>query len=257
MKFQLKRVKNDCYDEIVDTALKNFFGTIEETKQKVETESDFVLINGKKIDIDIDLDLYFGILEKYQKAEKRDIEIAKLLHKDFKNSSISIPDYILYEKEVWTYLNICVFFDIVSKRYPDIKDHKNEEAKNKIKNFYFCHNNTYDRTGLRWLWIFANVTYDDYYQYSLLETGREFIDPVKAIYECCIGRNKILFKAYIRAIELLNKDSRIRGTNGKTIVPKHIRNCALMNVYESYTDVETLANIIATSMLEIIKIAQL
>ena len=258
MKIEVKRIIKTKYDEICDLATKDFFSNIEEIQKQVKNTSEFVEHNGKIIEVDINPEQYLCIIEEVNSRDINnpsaitDIELAKKLYEDFTIGNIDIPDYILYEKEVWTYLNICIFYEVICARFKDIKTCKSSEKEGKIKRLFFCKDSKIDRTGLRWLWVLGNLTIDNIYGESLLETAKEFIDPVKAIYECCLGRNKIVFKGFIRAIQLIENNNLIRSSKYKSLVPKHIRNSALMNVYESYFDIEELAQKISTDISLII-----
>ena len=248
MNFILKRIQYGKYDEFLESSIqeKNHWST----KYFADNFNDFteeVLVNNLPVEIEFDLDSLFDgidqILSENQKnpMEKIDVFLGKKLHTEFSLIN-NIPENILYEKEVWAYLNCFVFFDLVKKRY--LSDEFESESDDKIGRLFFCNGSQIDRTGLRWLWVLANSTYDNEYQYGLLETAREYIDPVKAIFERELGRNPIVFKSFVRALQL-NNDKRIRSDKYKSIIPTHIRNLATMEIYESVEKIDDLANIFA------------
>lgn len=258
MKIFLKRISYEKYDEVLNSYFDKLLTNSEQIKQDLEEFCEYVVIEGSTPEIEFDLEEYNKKIEEIKKSgvsnpgALQDIEISKMLVNDFSNSTVPIPDYILYEKEVWSYLNIIVFFDIIKERFKDLSTAKGDALYGKIKRLYFCDGGKVERTGLRWLWILGNITIDKTYGITLLETAKQFIDPVSAIYVCCLGKNDVVFKAFIRAIQLNENRNLIRLPKYKSVVPTHIRNSALMNVYESYDDIEKLAKQISEDVDQIL-----
>ena len=167
----------------------------------------------------------------------------------------------MYEKEFWTYMNLTIFFVLIkSKYFEDLKDiskmsdKEKKSLKDKIGRLYF---NTgglskLDRTGLRFLWVLADLTYYNN-GYELLQIAWDFIDPFKAIQECVLGNNPYILKAFARAIQILECDPKIRNTENRTLIPLHIRNYACNNFVDAYTNIDELGNILAEQIKIIMK----
>ena len=249
MKYTLKRISTGRYDEFNEKVL-SMLPNISALKIN-ENLSDFVeeiYINEKTLEFDIDIDKINSFLRSDDDfsysvpMQVADIKIAKYLYSVLTLES-SIPTQLLYEKEVWAYLNCFVFMDLVLNRYFRFDGDMNNTKR--VLRVILSDWNAIDRTGLRWLWSLADATYNSYYQFSLTETAIRFVDPSKALYERSLGLNRIVFKAFVRAIQLLKFDWRIKSEKYRSILVTHIRNLATLKIYEKYDSVEALAKIFA------------
>ncbi len=254
MEIILKRVTYGKYDEFKDKFLEDVANSSAEYIIKnYDNYLEEITINGQIITFDLDvvgakeiIDNEFSINNK-NPMEIIDIKLSKLFYESL-SINANIPSYLLYEREVWTYLNCFVLFDLVKKRF--FSEEKSIEERGRIERAFLCNDSTIDRTGFRWLWALAEATYDPNLEFSLTETARQFIDPVKAIYERTMGLNRNVFKAYIRSIQLLDCDMRIKNSKYRSILPTHIRNLATMKIYESIDDLEELALIFSVDIKE-------
>lgn len=253
----LKRVKFEKYDELYQLINEiDFFSQNNQVLYNLEEMSESVLINGKEIDIEINQQEYLDIVRTAQSKGESSIKIAKKLFSDFKyfdenGVETFMPTSLMYEKEFWTYLNLTVFFDVVREKY--IEDSEDtDKLKGKIQRCYF---NTggiskIDRTGLRYLWVLADLTYFDG-GFELTQIAWDFIDPFKAIQECVLGNNPYILKAFALAIKKLNCNPMIKKSKNpenRKIIPKHIRNYACSIFLDRFDDIEPLADILANQI---------
>ena len=252
MEVVLRRISYAKYDDFIDNNINNFANINKDFFEKQWSNStEDIIIGGKAVIVEIDVGRFTNLFDTIIKINNQnpmeaiDTNYAEMLYSCLTINS-NVPKYILYEKEVWAYLNCFVFFDVVKKRF--FPDEGWDKDTGRIKRVFFCDDSNIDRTGLRWLWALADATYDDSNVFNLTRTARQFIDPVKALYERTMGTNRLVFKAYIRAIELLNYDVRIKSSKFRSIIPTHIRNLATMKIYESYNSIEELAKIFASDI---------
>jgi hypothetical protein len=263
MNIVVKRIKYTKYDELEEKISKDCFfdKNANPILGKLEEYSEPVTSNNRNFTVDINTDELLNILSSHDKTESKeklssiDEKVAELLYNSFAKSNPAIPNNVLCEKEVWAYLNLSVFFDYVQARYFS-KTTIRKDIREKIKEIYFSDCSKVDRRGLQWLWTLAKETKENGFNLTL--EALENIDPVKAIRESCIGENTIVFKAFIKSLILVDKDPRNQGhqkyTNDqkRTIIPKHIRNLAVVNIYEAYDNPEDLAKIMADNICKLI-----
>ena len=258
----LKRIKFEKYDELYQLINEvDFFTENNQILNKIDDMSENVLIDGKTIDIDIKADDYLSIVRSSKTKGESSIAIAKKLYSDFMYMTdecqlSSLPTSLMYEKEFWTYMNLTIFFDVIKEKY--IEDSEDtDKLKGKIQRCYF---NTgglskIDRTGLRYLWVIADLTYYNG-GFELTQIAWDFIDPFKAIQECVLGNNPYILKAFALAIKKLNCDPMIKKSKNpenRKIIPKHIRNYACSIVLDRFSEVEPLADIMAKQILIIME----
>ena len=247
MEVVLKRIKAEKWDSLLEMVdVSTFFDKRKnEILSIVESYSEEVLLNEEKIVIDINPNEYLNIVRSAPDKGASSIKIAEKLHKDFVKNGKSIPLGIMMEKELWTYLNLTVFFDVVNEKYCyDKKD----GIKGKIERTYFNYNAPIDRTGLRYLWNLAYSTNLNE-TYELTAIAWRFIDTFKAVHECLVGRNYNVLKAFALAIKKLDCDPRIKNKNNRKLIPKHMRNFACPNMLETYSEIDELADTISEQML--------
>lgn len=247
MNITLKRVSYSKYDELMDLIDIDVFFDKNKNKiyNEIENFSDPVLYNNGPINISINLDEYYDAVKESSKKGESSAKISKLLYRDFTLNGTHLPDSIMYEKEIWTYLNFKVFFDLIKIKFIN-EDIDDDKLIGKIKRYYFNDGglSKIDRTGLRYLWVLADIL-ETKRSDDLIDIAIEFSDPFKAIQECVLGKNPIVLKAYALAIRKLNCDPRIKKPYFKTLIPKHLRNHACSNFYDGYSDPNQLAELIA------------
>lgn len=246
MQLKLKRIKSDLYDELIKNIdYKNFFDKSQnEIYKNIEKYSEDLLIDGKEVIIEIDPDNYLSVVKNHKKGDSS-IKIAEMLHRDFIYNGKHIPLGIMLEKELWTYLNMTIFFDVTMEKY--CYDRLTKDMSGKIERTFFNKDSKVDRTGLRYLWILADATeYEG--NYELTEIAWKFIDTFKALHECVIGKSTFVDKAIALSFKKLNLDPRIKNENNRRLLPLHLRNFACSNMIDSYDDVENLAGILANQI---------
>ena len=256
MEFTLKRIAYAKYDDFIEKVLESAPNINLAFFEQLDDMTEDVLVGGKNIILNIDVNKLESIIDEVSTDNDQnpmqsiDVKFSELLYRQLYLDEF-VPNYLLYEKEVWAYINCFILFDVVKKRYFAVEGDLNN--KKRIENVMLCNNSTIDRTGLRWLWALSNSAYDPSYGFRLVDTAYKFIDPVKALFERTLGSNKILFKAFIRSIEILNFDSRIKSGKFRSILLTHIRNLATMKMYESVDSVEELAQIFASDIRDFIE----
>ncbi len=263
----LKRIKYSAYDEILDKLdiieLESFFNKdTNPILSIIEESSEKILINEKEVDILIEIDEYYEINDNSKTAGESSVSLAKKLYEDFRVGGQKLATKLMYEKEFWTYMNLTIFFDLIKKKYfgdlhniSEMSDKEKKSLREKIGRLYFNIGglSKIDRTGLRFLWVLADLTYYNN-GYELLQIAWDFIDPFKAIQECVLGNNPYILKAFVRAIQILGCDTRIRNPENRTLVPLHIRNYACNHFVDAYTDIDELGNTLAEQIKIIINI---
>lgn len=264
----LKRIKYSSYDELLDKLdsieLESFFKKdTNSILSLVETSSEKIIVNGSEVDIEINIAEYENINKNAKNSGESSVAIAKKLYEDFVVNGEKVPTKLMYEKEFWAYMNLTIFFDLIKEKYFDdlkdissMSDSEKKALRDKIARFYFNIGglSKLDRTGLRFLWVLADLTYYNN-GFDLLQVAWDFIDPFKAIQECVLGNNPYILKAFAKAIQILNCDPKIKNHENRKIIPLHIRNYACNHFVDAYTDIEELGKILADQIQLIMKIA--
>ena len=111
----LSRIKKDKFDDLVHLMLSEFEVTEELTfdEKVVEEYSEPIVIDGHTVEIDIDLDKYQAIIDEDSFGYVKNTKVGMLLHKDLKSDTVCVPRNIFYDYEVWAYLSLTCFKDIV------------------------------------------------------------------------------------------------------------------------------------------------
>ena len=206
--------------------------------------------NGKLVLIDIDLEKYEKIVNLPIYTYQKNAMISKELIADLRpiDSSISIEPKVFYDKEIWSFLNVFVFRDIIWKLYfqkndevSDITEEQNgsQKIKDKISRYYLNYSSfrSPTRTGFRFLWILGFLT-DVENHIERTQAAFEYIDPVKAIFERSISRNRDILNAYIDAILVNRKMRGLKSNKRRSKVPTHINNLAAANLLDAYQYIE-------------------
>ncbi len=253
MEITLKRIKRDSYDSVMKRVIDNFTvcKLIELDEKDLEDNSELIFVDGNEIIINYDVEQYTRIVDNDDlKTYEKLALIGMLLHKETKDiNGIHIPQNVLFEKEVWSYLSFKVFTNIVKKLRLEDDDSINED---KIERFFF-NNKMVSRTGLLFIWVMIDRI-DAESDYDMAKTAFQFIDPVKAMFERTITRNPIVLKAFVQAIINCKCDSRIKNTKYRTRVPKHLSCFARINVLDAYS-YDELVNVMSDQINAIITVA--
>ena len=229
MKTIIKRIKKDCFDGFMDRTISKFekTGELLLSEDLIEANSEPIFIGGQTVEIDIDIDKYKNIASEDTFGYSKFAKVGMELHKDFKSSEVEIPTNILYEKELWAYISLTSFKDVVKELR--LKD-EGKITPNKIKQFYF-NTGGVSRTGLLFLWVMVDrLNSED--EFDITNTAFEFIDPVKAILERTMSKNPSILRAFVQGIINNNKDSRFKSDKYRSKVPSNISCYASVNVLD-------------------------
>lgn len=181
-----------------------------------------IMVDGASVQVEINDELIDQIVfsddEKYyNKKYIREAELASYLAKVFKD----FPKNMIYDANLWTYLNTCVFFKYIKELYfKDVKIYPADRLERYL--FNVCSHSKIDRTGMRFLWYFGDkLALDESEERALV--AMEYIDPVKAIFERKMSCNDYITKAFVDAIILGGKNKLLKNPKMKIAVPKHIQ----------------------------------
>lgn len=240
MEITLMKIKQLRFDEIVDQVMQNYVETdhVYVNKEHLEECSEKITINGKEIVCDIDVNKYKEIVNTNDYAYVKLANVGMQLHKDLVcNDGTKIPRSILYQKEVWSYLSLTVFVDIIGS----LRSFNRNDYEDKIKKMYFnC--GGISRTCLLFAWCMIDRL-DSENDPEMSLTAFEFIDPVKAIFERTFSRSPLILKAFVQGIINNKKDYRFKNDPYRRTVPNNISCYAAVNVLETL-DYETLVSTI-------------
>lgn len=247
MEVVLKRIRYDIYDSLKDKIDVNTF--LEKKRNSLvnnlDTYCEDIQIDNQKVILNINPEEYLKIIKTTKNMGEASIMIAEKLHKELIFNDKPLPLCYMYEKEVWTYLNLSVFFEVVKEKY--LYDANKDSLKGKIEKYYLNADSKIDRTGLRYLWVLANLMVFNN-SYELTGIAWKFIDTFKAVQESEIGKNPNILKALALAIKQLNFDPRIKNENNRQLIPLHLRNYACPNMLDSYEEIIQLSKELANQM---------
>ena len=230
MVIQLRKIKKDRFDDL----RKNITDAFEATGQLsfsddvVEAASEAIIADGKPVELDVDIDKYIGIATEATFGYTKFAKIGMELHKDFSSGTVAIPRNVFYEKELWAYLSMTCFKDVVKELR--LKD-AGSITENKIKQFYF-NAGEMSRTGLLFLWVMVDrLNSKD--NFDITHTAFEFVDPVKAVLERTMSKNPCILRAFVQGIINNGKDSRFKSDKFRSKVPSHISCYASVNMLDA------------------------
>jgi len=198
MEITLKRIKKDSFDELLEHTLEIYAKKKELIidEEYVQNCSEIVYVSGVEVKCSFELEQYNEIVSRDDKGYNKLADIGMLLHKELRTkASGNIPKNILYEKEIWAYLSLTIFKDIVKKLRLDDDEKMNED---KIARFYFNVRGI-SRTGLFFLWCMIDRLESEN-NYKMSHVAFEFIDPVKAIFERTMSKNPKILQAFTQGI---------------------------------------------------------
>ena len=253
MEITLRKIKYNEYDNLKNKIdITNFFDKSKNVILNVlEESSENVIFNNKEIKLNINPYEYLQIIRLNENKAEASAKIGELLHQQLRLDNNVLPNSILYEKEVWTYLNLKVFFDVIEERFFYKKD--NDNLKHKIEQYYFNCDSKIDRTGFRYYWVLANTLYYND-AYDLVPIAMKFIDTYRAINESDIGKNSNILKAFVLSIKDLNYNNKIKNEVNRLLIPLHLRNYACAHSLDSYgDDIVSLSQILSEQINIIIE----
>lgn len=248
MLVKLCKIKKDCFDNLLKHIITEFgtTGTLSFNDNIVEENSEPVLIEGKQVELEIDIDKYLGIANEptfgYTKFAKVGIE----LHKDFRSDAVTLPRNLFYEKELWAYLSMTSFKEVIKELR--LKD-SGKITENKIKQFYF-NAGEISRTGLLFLWVMVDRLNSEN-NFEITHTAFEFVDPVKAVLERTMSKNPNILRAFVQGVINNGKDSKFKSDKFRSKVPSHISCYASVSMLDAL-DYEELVEIITQEQQAII-----
>ena len=229
MTVKLFKIKKEKFDELRKNITKDFekTGVLSFPEEVIETYLEPILIDGKSIELELDMEKYHNIATAETYGYTKFAKIGMELHKDIKSDEVDIPRNLLYEKEFWAYLSMTCFKDIV--RELRLKDAGNI-TENKIKQFYF-NAGEISRTGLLFLWVMVDrLNSED--DFEITHTAFEFVDPVKAVLERTMSKNPAILRAFVQGIINNEKDAKFKSDKFRSKVPSHISCYASVNVLD-------------------------
>ena len=248
MNIKLCKIKKELFDELRQIIVSDFLvsGEINFSDELVEKYAEPVIVNGKLIDLDLDIDKYIAIASENGFGYTKFAKIGMELHKDLKSEEVELPRNLFYEKEFWAYLSLTCFKELV--KMLRLKDDANV-TENKIKQFYF-NAGEISRTGLLFLWVMVDRL-GSQNDFEITHTAFEFVDPVKAILERTMSKNPAMLRAFVQGIINNNKDSRFKSDKFRSKVPSHISCYASVSVLEAL-EYDELVNVITEQQKAII-----
>ena len=242
----LKRLRKDSYDDLMSSVLSKYSeqGKICANEDEWNNKLNEIMVDGNPIKIAIDMERLEAIVKQDMPTYEKNALIGMELHKTLKKEDGSnIPFNILLEKEVWAYLNVFIFKDLIRDLYME-KPSKNDEDR--IKRYFFnCGTESkISRMGFIFLWLMVDKlqSEDDY---NLNRVAFEFIDPVRAMFERKITRNSLVLRAFVQGIIENENDPKFKNALYKTRIPKHVNCFAAVNMIEAY-DYDDMVKVIAT-----------
>lgn len=218
------KLKNDEFRSLKNEIIMNYSksGKISIDEGKIKELSESIKYNDSDLMVDIDFKLLDKIVfsknKKYKnKKYLREAELSAYFARIFN----SIPKSIMYDADLWTYLNTTVLLKYVKQMYLKGND-KNPEDRIERYLFNTSSHSKIDRTGMRFLWLFGSKLELDK-DIERANTAMEFIDPVKAIFERKLSCNDYIVRAFVDAITKGGRNNILKNDQMKKVVPKHIQ----------------------------------
>lgn len=249
MKFPLCKIDKNRFDELKNKIITEFeqTGTLHLSEDVVAQYSIPLTIDGKMVEADIDIEAYDLIISEETYGYTKSAKIGMQLHKELKSTEVSIPGNIFYEKEFWAYLSLTIFKDVVKGLRSSLEEGK--ANADKISRFYF-NSGKINRTCLLFIWAMIDLL-NSAESFEISHTAFEFIDPVKAVFDCTMGRNPAILRAFVQGIINNNKDAKFKSDKYRSKVPANISCYASVNVIDSL-EYDELVEVITEQQKEII-----
>lgn len=227
----LSRIKKDKFDDLVRLVIDEFEATGELTfdEKVVEEYSEPIVIDGQAVELDIDLDKYQAILNEDSFGYTKNAKVGMLLHKDLRSDTVDIPRNIFYDYEVWAYLSLICFKDIVIRlREKGLK----QITEKTLKQFYF-NVGPIDRVGLMFLWCMVDRLESEN-DYDITHTAFEFVDPVKnMLATTSLSKGSNILRAFVQGIIINNRDSRFKSDKFRSKVTSNVSCYASISMLEA------------------------
>lgn len=252
MQVVLKRIKKTEFDTLKKKVLDKFNAnhTIDLDETELDNNSEEVLIAGKQIILEYNMDEYNTIVDSQENTYLKLAKIGMLLHKDTKDKKgTPIPKNVLYEPSVWAYLSFKAFKDVIKKLRLDDDNKMNTD---KIERYYFNVKSQKSRRGLIFLWSMIDLLGSENDE-EVSTVAFHFIDPVKAVYERAMSKNPAVLKAFVEAIIKNNKDPRIKNKKLKLSIPNNVSCFARINLLDAY-QYDELVVTIANQMRNVLEV---
>lgn len=249
MVVKLCKVKKDQFDELKTSILKIFesSGDLNIPEGVVESYSEPIHIEGKCVEVDIDLDKYSSIVNEEGFLYTKQAKVGMELHKDLKSSAHQIPRYLFYEKEFWAYLSLTAFKDIVKGLRASLEVGKINADK--ISRFYF-NTGKINRTCLLFIWVMIDQL-DCENDFEIAHTAFEFVDPVKQALDYSMSKNPAILKAFTQGIINNGKDSKFKSDKFRAKVSSHISCYASVSMLDAL-EYDELVDVITEQQKDII-----
>ncbi len=230
MKCELKRIKKSSYDELMDKYIDNYkkTGELVVDEELLEKSSENILSNNEIIVVDLNIEKYSALKQKYKNTYDIEAEMGMLLHKELVDlNHNNIPNYYFKEKELWAYLTLKFFHSIMI----DLKL-QGDVTEEKIKQFLF-NKGTVTRTGIQLYWNMVDKLESEDNR-ELTHIAFEFQDPVYAIYErTSMSGNPFVVKAFVESIIKAGRDKRLKY-EARSKFPSYLSCYAGINILDVY-----------------------
>lgn len=248
MLVKLCRIKKDCFDKLQEYIITEFdaTGTLSFNDDIIEENSEPVLVDGKQIELEIDINQYLDIAKEPTFGYTKFAKVGMELHKDFRSNTVALPRNLFYEKELWAHLSMTSFKEVI--RELRLKN-SGKITENKIKQFYF-NAGEISRTGLLFLWVMVDRLNSEE-DFEITHTAFEFVDPVKAVLERTMSKNPNILRAFVQGIINSGKDSRFKSDKFRSKVPSHISCYASVRMLDAL-DYDELVAVITEQQKSII-----
>ena len=249
MLVKLSKIKKECFDELKNIIIDDFKskGFLSLNDGLVEMYSAPLIINGKEVELEIDIDKYEKIVNEDTFVYTKMAKVGMELQKDFELASEYIPRNIYHDKEFWAYLSLTTFKNVVKGLRASLEEGKINADK--IKQYYLNIGET-SRTGLLFVWVMVDQL-DSKGDFEIIHTAFEFIDPVKAILERTMSKNPKILRAFVEGIIRNGKNSKFKSKEFKSKMPSHISCYASVSVLDAL-EYSELVDVIAEQQKAII-----
>jgi hypothetical protein len=243
MRFNIRKLKSESLSLLNHDSTLEMFEKLSFNKENsAEFESTTEKINGNDYTLEIDIDNYIKIAKQEVYTKDANKQISYLLYKDLKK--LTIPKFVFYESEFWSFLNMYVFKDLINYLYfeknqkdTDIEDEDKKLSKlDKYKRYFFnlVPFSNISRTGIWFLWHVGNKIGESSSN-DLYSVAFDFIDPVKAMIERNQGKNNKILICWLKVLLSLDEHYRvkIKSKKFKSAIPTHLNNLSVIFALES------------------------
>jgi len=260
MRFNIRKLRSENLSLLNHNSTLELFeklGFPEENSPEFESITE--KINGNDYTLEIDIDNYIKIAKQEVYTKDANKQISYLLYKDLKK--LSIPKFVFYESEFWSFLNMYVFKDLIKYLYfekkqkdTDVEDEDKKLSKlDKYKRYFFnlVPFSNISRTGIWFLWHVGSKIGESSSN-ELFSIAFDYIDPVKAMIERNQGKNNKILICWLKVLLSLDEHYKvkIRSKKFKSAIPTHLNNLSVIFAPESLEE----KNMIERMKKEVIEI---